>query len=291
MQVFNYEWDQLPTTCDKLRSQLRAISQPGRENLYGEIIQIMMITKKGAEGLNLKQVRQVHIMEPYWQPVLIDQVIGRARRSKSHDKLPKSERNVEVFIYITTIIPEQIQKISHVDVRQDICKFNNDVLGKYRKVITSDEYLYIVAERKKEIINECQKLMKESAFDCALSYKYNRTVNNGLMCMDYQTDDRNDYLSTPGMDDTIERIELSQEKTKNIEYTAISIKGIMYYYNTIPDATGRIHIYDESVVNRTRTPKPVGVVVFKNGVRKFALFPAKSKAKSRSRSRSRSKSV
>ena len=37
-----------------------------------------MTTKQGAEGLNTKNVRQLHVVEPYWNPVRLDQVIGRA---------------------------------------------------------------------------------------------------------------------------------------------------------------------------------------------------------------------
>ena len=56
-----------------------------------------MITASGAEGISLKNVRYVHITEPYWHPVRIEQVIGRARRICSHKNLPEQYRTVEVF--------------------------------------------------------------------------------------------------------------------------------------------------------------------------------------------------
>ena len=65
------------------------------ENKYGKFIKVFLATKSGAEGISLYCVRQVHIMEPYWQPVLIDQVIGRARRMGSHKMLKPDEQNVE----------------------------------------------------------------------------------------------------------------------------------------------------------------------------------------------------
>ena len=58
-----------------------------------------MITASGAEGISLKNVRYVHIMEPYWHPVRKDQVIGRARRICSHKDLPFNERNVKIFMH------------------------------------------------------------------------------------------------------------------------------------------------------------------------------------------------
>ena len=39
------------------------------------------------EGLNLFNIRQVHIIEPYWNKVRTDQVKGRARRIESHINL------------------------------------------------------------------------------------------------------------------------------------------------------------------------------------------------------------
>ena len=53
------------------------------ENFKGSIIKIIMISPAGAEGINLKNVRQVHIMEPFWNEVRIEQIIGRAIRQCS----------------------------------------------------------------------------------------------------------------------------------------------------------------------------------------------------------------
>ena len=57
------------------------------DNKYGKIIKIMLISPAGAEGLSLSNVRQVHIMEPYWNEVRITQMIGRAIRFCSHRDL------------------------------------------------------------------------------------------------------------------------------------------------------------------------------------------------------------
>ena len=67
-----------------------------------------MITSSGAEGINLQNVRNVHLIEPYWHPIRTEQVIGRARRICSHQALPysdddnKNERTVNVYLYLMT---------------------------------------------------------------------------------------------------------------------------------------------------------------------------------------------
>ena len=72
------------------------------ENKTGEFIQIMIISGAGAEGISLTCVRQVHILEPYWNYVRIDQVFGRAIRMNSHSELPPDDRTVEQYLYISS---------------------------------------------------------------------------------------------------------------------------------------------------------------------------------------------
>ena len=63
----------------------------------------MIISSAGAEGISLTCVRQVHILEPFWNYVRIDQVLGRAIRMKSHTQLPKEDRNVEQYLYLSIL--------------------------------------------------------------------------------------------------------------------------------------------------------------------------------------------
>ena len=79
------------------------------KNNYGQMVQVLFITQSGAEGLNLKNVRDVHIIEPYWNRVRVDQVIGRARRVGSHLNLPPEQHTVNVYEY-HTIFPIDISK-------------------------------------------------------------------------------------------------------------------------------------------------------------------------------------
>ena len=69
-------------------------------NQNGEVIKALMITSSGAEGINLKNTRFVHIVEPYWHMVRLEQVVGRARRICSHKLLPQELRNVKVYLYL-----------------------------------------------------------------------------------------------------------------------------------------------------------------------------------------------
>ncbi len=116
------------------------------DNKYGKNIKIMMISPAGAEGINLNNVRQVHILEPYWNEVRIEQVIGRALRFCQHKDLPMEERKVDVFRY------KMIR--------------NNGI-------ITSDENLETIARKKNNLLLSFSEAVKEAAIDCELFKAHN----------------------------------------------------------------------------------------------------------------------
>ena len=66
-------------------------------------VKVLLISGAGAEGLDLKGTRMVQIVEPHWNDSRIKQVIGRAIRYKSHIKLRKNERHVDVREYHSTL--------------------------------------------------------------------------------------------------------------------------------------------------------------------------------------------
>ena len=61
---------------------------------------VLIITKAGGEGLDLKGTKSVVIMDPTWNDAGLQQIIGRAIRYKSHHHLPKSQRKVNVYFMI-----------------------------------------------------------------------------------------------------------------------------------------------------------------------------------------------
>jgi hypothetical protein len=58
---------------------------------------VLIITKAGGTGLDLKGVRKVIFLDKGWNTAEEEQVEGRADRYKSHAHLPKKERKVDVY--------------------------------------------------------------------------------------------------------------------------------------------------------------------------------------------------
>jgi hypothetical protein len=154
--IYNSNYDSLPNTIQ----QELALNFPEikDKNLHGGIIKLLMITASGAEGIDLQNTRFVHIMEPYWHHVRINQVIGRARRICSHANLPEDERDVTVFLYVS--------------------KFSKDTdMEEYKQIQTldgsktTDESLYDIMERKRGLSVMFLDTLKEASIDCIVNYK------------------------------------------------------------------------------------------------------------------------
>ena len=118
-----------------------------RSNIDGKLIRIILISPAGSEGISLRNVKQVHVLDPYWNEVRINQLIARAIRQCSHADLPMKERFVDVYRYIAT-------------------RAN----GKE----TSDEDIDALAKRKESLIGSFLNVIKEVAVDCELFKSHNK---------------------------------------------------------------------------------------------------------------------
>ena len=196
--IFNSNWNKIPIS---LKVELEKISP---HNYHGEIIQLIMITSSGAEGITLENVRYVHILEPYWHPVRAEQVIGRAVRICSHKNLEEKYRNVKVFQYIMKITEEQIKgnpkakdpkkrkpQITNELARQDKSKFNPS------EIFTTDQSLHEISNRKETINKNILMAIKQSAFDCALHRKPGSKEQ--VDCFSFSTKKRDTYMFKPNL--------------------------------------------------------------------------------------------
>ena len=121
VNVFNARLDKLSPAMEKV------LKDGGWENNWdGGLCRVFCITSAGAEGLSLKAVRGVHIMEPYWNTVRTQQVKGRAVRICSHMDLPPDQQNVSIYTYCTTVPEEAIlaQAVDKTLERTDIFSAN-----------------------------------------------------------------------------------------------------------------------------------------------------------------------
>ena len=128
-------------------------SLTNENNKDGEQIKIVLISRSGSEGIDLKFIRQVHILDPWYNMNRIEQIIGRSVRNKSHKDLPFEKRNVQIFMHGTLLDDNKEE--------------------------TADMYLYRIAEYKATQIGQITRVLKENSVDCLLnSQQQNFTQEN-----------------------------------------------------------------------------------------------------------------
>ena len=218
--VLNSNWKLVPS------SLIKTIQTLSDNNFLGQIIKVLMITSSGAEGISLKNVRYVHITEPYWHPVRIHQVIGRARRICSHSDLPKELQTVNVFLYLMVFSETQLTSDLSIELRlKDISKKDK------KKVITSDEYLYEISSIKEEINASLLQGVKESAIDCSIHTRASSSEKD-VKCFVIGNPSESKYIYTPNINnqDKDEGMKLNKKK-QVLKLNELVINGNKYAYN------------------------------------------------------------
>lgn len=193
-----------------------------KKNQYGESIDLLLLSGAGAEGLDLKNVMSIHIMEPYWNYGRIVQIIARAVRYKSHDDYDEDKRIVYPYIYLSDY-PE-------------IYEFKPTKTKKTPEK-TTDIHLYIKSIKTKRLIESFYAAMIESSIDCKIHLKGSpdevKKKIDCLMCTPTDTElFHYDPLTDLNMSNPCIRPEKESVSAEEVQY-----QGRTYYYTKTPDGT------------------------------------------------------
>ena len=132
-------------------NELERKASSNEDNVYGENIKVILGNTVTSEGMDFRNIREVHVLDPWYHLYKIEQIIGRGIRYCSHSFQPKEKQNVTVYLH-TSSIDNKIESI--------------------------DTNTYRIAEEKASQIGEIEKILKENAVDCFLNKQVN--VINGL---------------------------------------------------------------------------------------------------------------
>jgi len=199
--IYNGDWNNIP---NNIAAQLRAKST---NNNMGEIIRVLMITSAGSEGINLRNTRYVHIMEPYWHPVRVEQVIGRARRICSHQGLEEQYRTVEVFVYIMVLTEAQLDSDSAIEL-----KLKDTSSESPYNPQTTDENLFEISKRKENLTSQLLVGIKEASVDCATHIRSNAKEN--LRCLSFNQPTVHDFSYKPNVSQEVNDVVAKLNRTE-----------------------------------------------------------------------------
>ena len=138
------------------------------DNKDGSLIKIILGTRSIMEGVSFKNVKQVHITDPWWNEARIEQILARAVRFCSHSNLPLEEQYTDIFRHYS-VLP-MIPDSDVIEMLQDLKLIKN---FKNFDSITIEQKMVSSAIKKFEINNEFEEILKQVAYDCDLNKKGN----------------------------------------------------------------------------------------------------------------------
>ena len=182
-----------------------------QSNISGNKCKVVLISQAGSEGIDFKNLRQVHVLEPWFNLNRVEQIIGRAIRYCSHQNLPIKNRNCQIFLHA-----------SYIDENQEC----------------ADMYIYRKCEEKAKKIGKVQRILKSISIDCLLNYsqtsfadlnqnidiilssgdmiKYNIQDKPFSLICDYQENCGYKCMNSLSDQDTIDRTTYAYEHTQNL---------------------------------------------------------------------------
>lgn len=149
------------TTNEAKQIQELLASHNKADNCYGDRLQIIIGSVKVALGFTIKHVRRIYIKMPHWNIPSTEQALFRGFRFGSHEALKPEERYIKIF---------RLVSVEKGDLVKGSGFPSNEAFSATK---TSDIEVYEIAEKKEYKNTQIYRLLKETAFDCALNYRRN----------------------------------------------------------------------------------------------------------------------
>lgn len=166
-----------PSEKQMYSTKIRSIFN-NENNSDGKHVKIILGTTSIMEGISFLNVRDVHIVNPWWNESRLQQVIARAVRFRSHDALPLEKRFVNVYKHYSVLSSFPESSMSYY-TNQMITNGNRKKIDLIARrglfLATVDQHIGRRAKEKKEDSRDFELLMKASAVDCQLNKNANLT--------------------------------------------------------------------------------------------------------------------
>ena len=183
-------------------------------------------------------------MEPYWHPVRIEQVIGRARRICSHQGLEPQFRTVEVFIYLMNFTQQQLDSEFGIEIKM---KDRGNIEPFFPQ--SSDEKLFEISTIKEQLSDQILRAIKSSSIDCITHSKSNR--KEGIACLSFKTKDKFKFAYNPNIEqDQNDDIAIMNTEVHDWDVREIIIQSTGKKYMLRLD-TKQVYDYDSVIKAKT----------------------------------------
>ena len=140
------------------------------DNKNGQKIKIIIGSRVASEGLDLKRIREIHVLDPWYHLNRLEQIIGRGIRNCSHSDMeeyenngnsvkPEEQKNVTIYLYAAI---KNVKSLNNLELKDE----------------TIDISIYKKAAEKAKAIGDVELILKKNAVDNKLFRKIN-IINKG----------------------------------------------------------------------------------------------------------------
>ena len=190
-------------------SDIKIITDTNYSNVNGEEVKVVLLSQAGSEGLDFKEIRQIHILDPWYNVSRIEQIIGRGVRNFSHKDLEFAYRNVQIFLYGTML--------------------------SNTKEEAADLYIYRISEIKAVKIGKVTRILKQISVDCHINHDQTKLTTKN-------------FIKGLGEKAQVEQILSNHEKIEEFLVGDINNSATCDYqtcsFDCLPDATS-VDIIDD----------------------------------------------
>lgn len=131
------------------------------DNINGDLIKVVIVSKIGSEGIDFKFIREIHLLDPWYNLNRSEQIIGRGVRTCSHIALPKEKRNTSIYMHALTLSNKSQESM--------------------------DLHVYRIAENKQKSIDKVEDILKSVSIDCEFNKPNIMMPNNVDLSFDIET--------------------------------------------------------------------------------------------------------
>lgn len=118
-------------------------------NVDGSKVKVIIGSTVAGEGIDLKFIREIYVLDTWFHLNKLEQILGRGIRNKSHIALPRSKRNLTVYLPTNQFPPESM----------------------FGQRETTDMFYYRYALNKAFRMGVINRFIKQNALDCNLNYE------------------------------------------------------------------------------------------------------------------------
>lgn len=168
--IWSSETKSLRNADEIINSARSTFNSP--ENADGSLLKIILGTRSVMEGVSFKNVKEVHITDPWWNEARIQQILARAVRFCSHSFLPPEQRYVDIYRHYSSLPIEYTpdgEMIPNESVMEMLESEGLKEGFKDFEIYGVDKKMSFVASKKELINSEFEQILKEVSIDCELN--------------------------------------------------------------------------------------------------------------------------